>query len=134
MRKDAIAWVTALLTLVVLDGVWLGVIMKGFVREQLGPLLLDTPRWGPAALFYLLYAAGIWFFAVRPSFGADDGLRAAGLGAALGFIAYMTYDLTNTATLRGWSVPFSWVDVAWGTLATALAAFASFRAARAFGD
>jgi uncharacterized membrane protein len=39
-------------------------------------------------------------------------------------MAYMTYDLTNLATLRGWPPGLALVDTAWGCLATGLAATA----------
>jgi uncharacterized membrane protein len=45
-------------------------------------------------------------------------------GAAFGFFAYATYDLTNLATLRGWSLTLSIVDVAWGTFVTGFSALA----------
>jgi uncharacterized membrane protein len=34
----------------------------------------------------------------------------------------MTYDLTNLATLRGWPLGLSFIDTAWGCVATGLAA------------
>ncbi len=40
--------------------------------------------------------------------------RAVRLGAAFGFFCYATYDLTNLATLRDWSVLVTLVDVALG--------------------
>lgn len=124
MKQTLAAWGATLFTLLVLDGLWLGLLMRGFVKEHLGPLMLDQPRWIPASLFYLLYATAICFFAVRPALEASSTARAAWLGAALGFVAYATYDLTNAATLKQWSDLFSIVDVTWGTLATATAASA----------
>jgi Predicted membrane protein len=47
-------------------------------------------------------------------------------GAALGFVAYATYDLTNHATLRGWPAVITMVDLAWGTIASGLAATISY--------
>jgi uncharacterized membrane protein len=41
--------------------------------------------------------------------------------ALFGLVAYGAYDLTNLATLRQWSVKLALVDMAWGTLASALA-------------
>ena len=48
--------------------------------------------------------------------------------AALGFVAYSTYDLTNQATLRGWPLTITLVDIAWGTIASGLAATISYLA------
>ena len=134
MKAGLIAWAGALVALLVLDGVWLGWLMRDFVQQRLGPLMLDKPNFVAAAMFYLVYAVGIWFFAIRPVAPDDGWTRAALLGAALGFIAYATYDLTNTATLKNWSIQFSVVDLLWGTFATAVAASAGIALSRAFGD
>jgi uncharacterized membrane protein len=65
---------------------------------------------------------GAWFFATQP--GVDDGsvLTGALRGAAFGFVAYATYDLTNHATLRNWPTLVTIVDMAWGTFLTAAVA------------
>jgi uncharacterized membrane protein len=42
--------------------------------------------------------------------------------ALFGFFAYATYDLTNQATLRGWTTQLSLIDMGWGF---ALSGFAS---------
>ena len=41
-----------------------------------------------------------------------------------------TYDLTNLATVEGWPLVVTVVDVAWGTTSAALATLVSVRAAR----
>lgn len=131
-RQQIVAAVAAsLATIVALDALWLGVITRSFVQERLGPLLLAQPRWGAAALFYLLYASGVVGFAVRPALRSGRWREAALTGAAFGFVAYMTYDLTNLATLRGWSVEVVLLDIAWGALVTSVAAAAGYAAGRA---
>ena len=40
----------------------------------------------------------------------------------LGLVSYGAYDLTNQATLLGWSWRVTLADLAWGSLATAAAA------------
>jgi len=44
-------------------------------------------------------------------------------GALLGFFCYMTYDLTNYATLKVWSTKVTVLDIIWGTLLTGSASF-----------
>jgi uncharacterized membrane protein len=64
----------------------------------------------------------------------EQGLGAGALnGALLGALCYMTYDLTNQATLARWPLHMTLIDVTWGTFATATAAAAAVWAARAFG-
>ncbi len=121
--KYVAAYLAALLALAILDGLWLGVIAREFYKGRIGPLLLDPPNWTAAALFYLVHAAGIVVFPVTLASGAWT--TALLYGALFGFFAYAVYDLTNLATLRGWSPAVTIVDLAWGTAATALAAVAA---------
>lgn len=115
-RKPLFAYLGTLLAFLVLDGLWLGVLMGPTYKSLLGSLMLDQPRLLPAVLFYLLYVFGCVVFVVLPSVSWQ---RAARLGALLGLVAYGTYDLSNWATLQGWSAGLAVMDMVWGTFLTA---------------
>ena len=66
----------------------------------------------PISRWLVAWNVGAWLYVAM----------AAAWGAAFGFMAYMTYDLTNMATLRDWPLALSFIDVAWGCVATGLAA------------
>lgn len=123
MKKVLLAYVGTLLAFLVLDGLWLGVLMAPTYRALLGSLMLDQPLLAPAAVFYLLYVAGCVVFVVLPALSWQ---RAARLGALLGLVAYGTYDLSNWATLNGWSAQLALMDMAWGTFATCVACTVGF--------
>ena len=89
-----------------------------------GGLLLDKPNTPVAALFYALYVAGVLVFAVLPALDAGQWSRALLHGALFGFFAYATYDLTNLATLKGWTPSVALLDLAWGTVVTGVSATA----------
>jgi len=129
MKKALIAYGATLLAFLLLDGIWLGVLMAPTYRELLGALMLEKPLLVPAAVFYCLYVFGCVQFVVLPALSWQ---RAAKMGALLGLVAYGTYDLTNWATLRGWSVQVSLLDWGWGTFATAVACTVGFLAAKRF--
>jgi len=119
--------------LFVVDGIWLGLVARGFYRRELGALLRDGgARVELAVVFYILYAAGIVIFAVLPGLERGSVVRAVQLGALLGLLAYAAYDLTNLATLRGFSGRMAVVDLAWGTFLTAGVAGAVTALARAW--
>ena len=69
-------------------------------------------------------------FAVSPAVQTGTWITAALYGALFGFIAYATYDLTNLATLSGWPVMMSVVDMIWGAVLTACVATIGYVAAR----
>jgi uncharacterized membrane protein len=116
----------------VIDIVWLGVIARGFYRRQLGFILSPDVNWVAAVTFYLIYIAGIIFFAVRPSLASGRLSDAALLGSLFGFFTYATYDLTNMATIKDWPLKIVIIDIAWGTCLCALVAGLSFLIARQF--
>jgi len=123
------AYGVALIALGLLDGVWLGVLARDFYRREMGGLMAESVRLGPAVLFYVLYPLGLVFFALQP---APEGLSdALWRCALLGALAYGTYDLSNLATVRGWSARLCVVDIAWGLFASAVAGGAAWRVALA---
>ena len=119
VAKGALA---AALILGVLDALWLGVIARDWLVRQMGELRRADIQWAPALGFYILFSAGLGFFAVAPALEGGDWLKAAMLGGFLGLLAYGTYDLTNLATLKGWPAAMSIVDMAWGTALSAASA------------
>lgn len=133
MRRELTAYVVAAVVFLALDMAWLGVIAQKLYRDEIGALILDRPRLGPAALFYLIYLAGVVIFAIRPALASGRLAQALVMGAVFGFIAYATYDLTNLATLKGFSIKVVLADLAWGAFVTASAAGAGFLAARRLG-
>ena len=126
MKTLAVSYLVALVVLAILDGLWLGVVSREFYKARLGQMLLDRPVWSIALLFYLVHAAGIAVFAVPPAVNAGTWVSALLYGGAFGFCVYAAYDLTNLATLRGWPMAVSAVDLAWGTVATAAATVVAF--------
>jgi len=105
-----------------IDAVWLTTMTSAFYKPRLGALLLDKPDLVTAFGFYLIYCAGILGLAVRPALLSGEWTDALWRGALLGLVAYGTYDLTNLATLKGWSVELTVVDMIWGTILTGAAA------------
>jgi uncharacterized membrane protein len=99
-----------------MDGVWLGVLAKGFYRDRLGHLLAPEPNWAAAVLFYLLFVAAVQVFVVAPGLRAGSLRRMLPRAAFFGFITYATYDLTNLATARDWPLSVTVVDLIWGTV------------------
>jgi uncharacterized membrane protein len=126
-------YLPALVVFLILDALWLGVVARGFYREQFGDLMRPDVRWGAALLFYLLFIAAVLVFVVTPALDRGSLVYAIGMGAFFGLVAYATYDLTNLAVLRGFSVTIAVVDMAWGAVVTAGTSAAAFLLAGKFG-
>ena len=110
----------------VFDAVWLTTVGPRLYRPAIGELLAPEANLRVAAVFYVVYVAGIVFLAVLPAIREGSALRAVTSGAMLGLVAYATYDLTNQATLRVWPLHITLIDVAWGTFVTAAAALGGY--------
>lgn len=112
------------------DLLWLGVLARDFYRSHLGHLLSPTVNWPAAIVFYLLFIAGILYFAVLPALAEGSLGRAVLNGLLFGFFTYMTYELTNLATLPSWPLKVVLVDIAWGMALSATVAAASYAIGR----
>ena len=119
------AYIATALIFGALDAIWLTKVGPKLYRPEIGELLMDGWRPAPALIFYALYILGIQIFAVQPALAAGRWQVAAQYGALFGFFCYMTYDLTNQATMRVWSTKVTLMDIAWGTVATGIAAGAA---------
>lgn len=99
------------------DAVWLGTMVPKFYRPRLSALFQVETHYVPAAIFYLLFAAGLTVFVLSPAIGGGYGIgKIFLLGALFGLVAYGTYDLTNHATIAGWPLALTVVDMVWGSV------------------
>jgi len=125
MLRLVVAYLIAALAFGTCDAVWLTQSYGRIYYPEIGQLTLAAPAPVASLCFYLLYLLGVIRFAVAPA------LKVGGVGAAIvngaffGLVAYGTYDLTNLATLKNWTLTISLVDMAWGTFATATASAVS---------
>lgn len=117
-----ITYIISLVSLCLLDYLWLGVIMKNNIQHRMWHLMKDQFARGPAITFYMLYCIGILVFAIIPAVRNQNILYAIWFGALLWFISYMTYDLTNRATLKDRPIAMVLPDIVWWTLVTAIVA------------
>lgn len=121
-----IGYLVALATFVACDMIWLGVMAPRFYRPTLGDIALSGVNLPPAIAFYVIYPIGLLIFAINPALKSGSIGNATLYGALFGFFTYATYDLTNQATLRNWTMQLTAIDVAWGTVLGAIGSVASF--------
>lgn len=116
-----IGYIISLASLVVLDVVWLTFFMNSFYEKRLGYLMPEKVNLFVAVPFYLIFALAIMVFVVGPAQIGNPTLLTIFLkGALLGLAAYAAYDFTNLATVKGWSLSLTFVDLLWGAFMTGL--------------
>ena len=119
--KWIIAYVSAAAFFGVLDAMWLSWAGPNLYAPVIGDLMAERINIGAAGVFYLVYIAGMVWFAIRP--GLTDGRVATALlnGVLLGGLCYATFDLTSQAVFRSWATHISIADILWGAFATGAA-------------
>ena len=122
MIKYLAVYFSFLLSLVVIDLIWLLGIAKNLYRDEMGSLMASEPKLLAGLGFYLLYALGASIFVIIPAISKQSWLYAVQYGALFGLFCYMTYDLTNLAVIRDFPVRLAFIDSAWGSAVTALSA------------
>lgn len=125
-------YLATLFAFLVIDGIWLGLVARGFYGRYLGYLLRPSPNWFAAILFYLLFVGALLLFVVLPALQHESWKRALVYGAIFGLVTYATYDLTNLATIKDWPLLVTVVDLAWGTAIGGAVSSVGFLAGRLF--
>ena len=110
----------------IVDMAWLGFVAKDIYKKYLGNFLSDNVNWIAAFVFYLLFVAGVFIFAILPAIEKDSLRSAVIMGALFGFFTYATYDLTNLATLKDWPITIVFIDIIWGMVLTGIVSTAGF--------
>ena len=130
MWHNAKLYAATALVIMTLDALWLGLLMTGFYKNQLGTLARRSgdalnPIWWAALVVYVILPLGILAF-VLPRTGGDSPLLSAlAWGALFGVTTYGVYDFTNYSTLDKWPLVLVAVDVIWGGVICGTAAVAA---------
>ncbi|PTM40021.1 DUF2177 family protein [Bosea sp. 124] len=123
-------YVAFLLAFGLCDAIWLSTMASRLYRPALGDMLLDEIRYLPAVLFYFGFSLGVVHFALMPALREGSGGSALLNGALVGLLAYATYDLTNYATLRAWTLTITLADMAYGAIVVGLCSWVAYAAVR----
>ena len=127
------AFTGALIAFLVVDIAWITWVVRPMYDREIPGMLRADPLVGAAVVFYLMYVAGIVYFAVSPAL-KGGGMKVALLnGAVYGGLAYATYAFTNYAVLEGWTFNLVVADVAWGVVLSAVTAACGLLVARLGG-
>lgn len=132
MLHDMKVYGLTLIVFLVVDLTYLGVIMPGFYKAELGNLARRNgdalnPLWWAALIVYGLIPLGIVLFALPRVGGESWVVSALRWGFVYGVVTYGIYDFTNLATLDRWPLKLTLADIAWGgVLCSSMTAFAAF--------
>ncbi|STX39526.1 DUF2177 family protein [Legionella feeleii] len=123
-------FLVTIISVFIMDMIWLGIIAKNIYAQNIGMLLRKsgdamTPIWWSAVVVYVCITLGILFF-VLPKAQGDYFLALSG-GIILGLVTYGIYDFTNYSVLANWPLKITFIDLIWGMvlcgLSSLIAAF-----------
>ena len=127
MATKIIQYSIILITGLLIDGIWLGVVAKNFYKKYLGFLMNDTANLKVAFLFYLVFALGVLVFIISPALVQNfTTWKVLLYGALLGLVIYGGYDFTNQSIIKNWPVVITIADLAWGICMSAMTASISY--------
>lgn len=119
MRLYIFHYLIVLAIFLVIDFAWLSTAGRTIYVSEIGSLLRDRPNYLVAFLFYALFALGLLVFVIEPAVLAGLSKQVLVMGGFFGLVAYATYDLTNLATLKGFTTKIALIDMLWGSALSA---------------
>lgn len=118
MRESIITFLSVTTIFLLIDIIWLSQSFSYIYQPNIGELLRENIIIFPAILFYIIYPLGATILVALPSLEKVLIKTIFINGFVLGVIAYGTYNLTNMATLDGWSAKVVIIDMIWGGFLT----------------
>lgn len=118
-------FITAILTLLFLDYIWIGIIYKNKYMNAIASVQGSelTVRYGSAIVVYLAIATMIivWILprveAVTKN-KSDLMMNSFKYGGLLGGLSYAIFNFTNNAIFKNWTLETAIVDTLWGSFLT----------------
>ena len=86
MTRYFAAYAACIVVMLVLDGLWIGVLARQWYQQGIGHLMADGFNGLAAAAFYAVYGIGLVFFVVLPD-GASTGWGKTMVSSAVRHIA-----------------------------------------------
>lgn len=115
--QNIILFFVTLITVFIMDMIWLGYFAKQMYADNIGMLLRKSagnlaPIWPAAILVYVCIAIGITYFVLPKANG--HYLQALVTGVVFGAVCYGIYDFTNYSILAHWPYKITIIDFIWG--------------------
>ncbi len=126
MKIIILSFVVASIIFLIIDVIWLSFAVKNFYKPNLAGIPMnDKPNLLAGITFYFLYTLGLTLIILRPALHDGSIVLALWTGIVFGVVAYGTYNLTNMAFIKNWSINVVIVDMIWGGILTGIVSAAT---------
>ncbi|MFL2803219.1 MAG: DUF2177 family protein [Paracoccaceae bacterium] len=123
-----VSYISMLIFFIVAEIIVLTNIMQPLFKKHIGFLMKEETNFSIAAIFYLVYVAGVFWFATRAGIKSESSLVAIFSGAFLGLLAFGTYEITNYVILKDWKISLVLIDTLWGIIISSSMAYVGYKA------
>ena len=110
------------------------IVLTNFIQpmffKNIGHIMRENTNFFLAAIFYLIYVAGVYWFATKAGLRSDSILVSILSGAFLGLLAFGTFELTNLLILKDWKLVLVIFDTLWGVLVSGTMAAVGYLVAK----
>ena len=127
-----VTYLTMLIFFLVVDYIMIIKVISPIFQATVPELLRELPKLAAAAVFYIFYVSGVYWFGTLAGVRSGSVLTAILSGTFLGLLAYATYEVTNFSTLKGWTVQMVILDTIWGGILGGLTAAVGYYASNLF--
>jgi uncharacterized membrane protein len=128
MKQFLYFWGISFPLFVILDAIWFSVSLERLYKPYIGHIISGHFNYFIAAIFYLLYSAGLTFLVLLPGLSSGQSLLNVAIhGFILGLVAYGAYDLTNHATIKDWPAIVTIIDMLWGASVTGIVSCLAYK-------
>ena len=115
MKLILLSFVVVSIIFLIIDLIWLSFSIRNFYIPNLpGIPMNQKPVLWAGVLFYFIYVIGLTLVIIRPALSDFAIFTALWTGIIFGIVAYGTYNLTNMAFIKNWSINVVFVDMIWG--------------------
>ena len=129
-----VTYFSMLIFFLVVDYIMIIKVINPIFQASVPELLREQPRLAAAAIFYFFYVSGVYWFGTLAGLRTGSALTAILSGTFLGLLAYSTYEVTNFAILKGWTVQMAILDTVWGGVLGGLTAGVGYYVSKAFNN
>lgn len=128
MKTLLLSYVIALVAMLCIDYIWLMTMGPRFYKTHIGYIMAENVNYFAAIMMYVIYTFGVAYFIITPALEGEFSMRKVlMMGMLFGLVGYGAYDLTNHATIKGWPMIVTIVDMAWGSILTGAISCISYK-------
>ncbi len=118
-----VTYLSMLIFFLIVDAIMIIKVINPMFRENIGEVMKEDINLVIAAIFYLFFVIGIYWFGTNTGIKSNSVFLGVASAVFLGLLAYGTYEITNYVTIKGWTTKMAIMDILWGGILSGMTAY-----------